>query len=66
MADDLEAVRRALGIASWTIWGMSGGSMVAQVYARRHPDALQALVLDSAGPCFLTEDLPRGRCQFAT
>jgi pimeloyl-ACP methyl ester carboxylesterase len=26
--------------------------MVAQVYAHRHPRALQGLILDSAGPCF--------------
>jgi pimeloyl-ACP methyl ester carboxylesterase len=52
MADDLEAVRRALGLGPWVIWGMSGGSMIAQVFAGRHPAALQALILDSAGPCF--------------
>jgi pimeloyl-ACP methyl ester carboxylesterase len=52
MADDLDAVRRALGLRRWVLWGMSGGSMIAQVYARRHPRALQALVLDSAGSCF--------------
>jgi len=52
LADDLDAVRRALGVDQWVIWGMSGGSMVAQVYAGRHPRALQGLILDSAGPCF--------------
>jgi 3-oxoadipate enol-lactonase len=51
--DDLEAVRRALGIDRWVLWGMSGGSMIAQVYALRHPDALRGLILDSAGPCFV-------------
>jgi pimeloyl-ACP methyl ester carboxylesterase len=52
LADDLDAVRRALGVDQWVIWGMSGGSMVAQVYAQRHPRALLGLILDSAGPCF--------------
>jgi pimeloyl-ACP methyl ester carboxylesterase len=52
MADDLDSVRQALGVARWTIWGMSGGSMIAQVYALRHPGSLEALILDSAGPCF--------------
>jgi pimeloyl-ACP methyl ester carboxylesterase len=52
LADDLDAVRRVLGVARWVIWGMSGGSMVAQVYAHRHPRALLGLILDSAGPCF--------------
>lgn len=51
-ADDLDAVRRSLGILRWVIWGMSGGSMIAQVYAHRHAESLDALILDSAGPCF--------------
>ena len=51
MADDLEAVRLALGVHRWVIWGMSGGSMIAQVFAHRHPHALEGLILDSAGPC---------------
>jgi len=51
-AGDLDAVRRSLGVHRWTIWGMSGGSMIAQVYARLYSEALDALILDSAGPCF--------------
>jgi pimeloyl-ACP methyl ester carboxylesterase len=52
MADDLDDVRGALGIPRWVLWGMSGGSMIGQVAVHRHPEALDALVLDSAGPCF--------------
>lgn len=52
MAGDLDAVRRSLGLPTWVIWGMSGGSMIAQVYAHRHPESLDGLILDSAGPCF--------------
>jgi 3-oxoadipate enol-lactonase len=52
MADDVDAVRLALGIDRWVLWGMSGGSMIAQVYAYRHPAALESLILDSAGACF--------------
>ena len=51
-AGDLDAVRRSLGLHRWTIWGMSGGSMIAQVYARRYSEALDGLILDSAGPSF--------------
>jgi len=51
-ADDLDAVRRSLGLPRWVIWGMSGGSMIAQVYAHRHHESVEALILDSAGPCF--------------
>ena len=52
MADDLDAVRGSLGLPRWVIWGMSCGSMIAQVYARLHSEALEGLILDSAGPCF--------------
>src|SRR5215472_4670377 len=52
MADDLDAVRRSLGLPRWVIWGMSGGSMIAQVYACLHSETLEGLILDSAGPCF--------------
>jgi 3-oxoadipate enol-lactonase len=52
MVDDAEVVRAALGIARWVWLGMSGGSMLGQVYAQRHPAALEALILASAAPCF--------------
>jgi 3-oxoadipate enol-lactonase len=52
MAADLDQVRQALGLRRWVIWGISGGSMVAQVSARWHPEGIEALILDSAGPCF--------------
>src|SRR5258708_28367668 len=52
MAADLDMVRQALGLRRWVIWGMSGGSMVALVSARWHPGGIEALILDSAGPCF--------------
>jgi pimeloyl-ACP methyl ester carboxylesterase len=52
VVEQLEAVRGALGLGPWVFWGMSGGSMTGQVYARRHPEALAGLILASAGPCF--------------
>jgi pimeloyl-ACP methyl ester carboxylesterase len=52
VVEQLEAVRRALGIERWVFWGMSAGSMTGQVYARHHPEALAGLILASAGPCF--------------
>jgi pimeloyl-ACP methyl ester carboxylesterase len=52
MAADLDLVRQALGHRRWVIWGMSGGSMVALVSARWHPEGIEALILDSGGPCF--------------
>jgi pimeloyl-ACP methyl ester carboxylesterase len=47
---DLEALRRALGVPSWTVDGVSYGSHVAQRYALTHPRRVRALVLDSVVP----------------
>jgi pimeloyl-ACP methyl ester carboxylesterase len=52
MVDDIEAVRRRLGLPPWVFWGMSGGGWLGQVYARTFPDALAGLILESACPCF--------------
>jgi pimeloyl-ACP methyl ester carboxylesterase len=49
-ADDLDDVRRALGIERIAMYGDSYGTYLAQSYAFRHPDTLRALVLDSAYP----------------
>ena len=37
MTDDLEVVRRRLGLGPWAFWGMSGGGWIGQQYAERHP-----------------------------
>jgi pimeloyl-ACP methyl ester carboxylesterase len=49
-ADDIDAVRAALGFDEITLYGDSYGTFLAQSYAFRHPDTLNALVLDSAYP----------------
>ena len=49
-ADDLDAVRRHLGVGKVILYGDSYGTFLAQSYAFRHPDTLRALVLDSAYP----------------
>ncbi len=48
--DDLDDVRRALGVRRISLYGDSYGTYFAQSYAFRHPDTLRALVLDSAYP----------------
>ena len=45
-ADDLEAVRRALGYGPIDLVGTSYGGTLAQVYAQRHPAGVRSLVLD--------------------
>ncbi len=49
-ADDLNAVRKALGLNRITLYGDSYGTYLAQSYAYRHGETLRALVLDSAYP----------------
>jgi len=45
--EDLEAVRRALGVERISLYGVSYGTYVAQRYARRYPERTERLVLDS-------------------
>jgi pimeloyl-ACP methyl ester carboxylesterase len=49
-ADDIDDVRRALGYERIVLYGDSYGTYLGQSYAYRHPDRLDALVLDSAYP----------------
>ncbi|MFL5846485.1 MAG: alpha/beta hydrolase [Solirubrobacteraceae bacterium] len=46
-ADDIEAVRKKLGVDKLAIYGVSYGTWVAQQYARRYPDHVERLILDS-------------------
>lgn len=46
-ADDIEAVRRQLGVRKLAIYGVSYGTWVAQQYARRYPGRVERLILDS-------------------
>jgi pimeloyl-ACP methyl ester carboxylesterase len=48
--DDIEAVRRALGLGSVDLLGVSYGGRVAGEYVRRYPAAVTHLVLDSPTP----------------
>ncbi len=48
--EDLEQVRRALGLERWTMLGISYGSLVGSTYARAYPDRVERLVLDSPVP----------------
>jgi pimeloyl-ACP methyl ester carboxylesterase len=52
MVEDIEAARRKLGLTRWVFWGMSGGGWLAQIYARRHPEALAGIIVESACTSF--------------
>jgi len=46
-ADDLEAVRVALGVPKLALYGVSYGTRTATAYALRHPGSVDRLILDS-------------------
>ncbi len=50
---DLDQLRRELGIAEWNVYGISYGTRVAQHYLRRFPDAVRSIVLDGVVPAQL-------------
>jgi pimeloyl-ACP methyl ester carboxylesterase len=50
-ADDIDAVRQSLGLDRISLYGVSYGTLTALTYARRHPQHVESLVLDSViGP----------------
>lgn len=56
-ADDVDAVRRALGYGEITLWGVSFGSHWAMAVMRRHPEAVErALLAGTEGPNHTYDD----------
>ncbi|MFL5842321.1 MAG: alpha/beta fold hydrolase [Thermoleophilaceae bacterium] len=49
VADDVDAVRAALGLDKIDVYGFSWGTVQARSYASRHGDHLRSLVMDSSG-----------------
>ncbi len=47
LLDDIERLRRHLGVERWVIFGGSWGSTLALAYAQRHPQLARAMVLAS-------------------
>lgn len=50
MVDDLDEVRAALGYGPINLLAISYGTLVAQVYMRRHPEQVRSAVLDGVVP----------------
>ncbi|WP_405164176.1 alpha/beta fold hydrolase [Nocardia sp. NBC_01499] len=49
-ADDFDAVRDRLGIPKLVLYGLSYGTYLMPIYAQRHPDRVQSIVLSGAYP----------------
>lgn len=48
--EDIDLLRKALGVPQLTVDGVSYGTFVGEQYALRHPDQVRSLVLDSVVP----------------
>ena len=49
MIDDMESLRKHLGIQKWNLLGHSFGGMLASYYATKHPEAIEKMILSSSG-----------------
>ncbi len=49
-AEDMDQLRRSLGLGKIFFYGDSYGTFFGQAYAVRHPESLRGLILDSAYP----------------
>lgn len=49
MVADIEALRKHLGFERWVVLGHSFGGMLANYYASKHPQRVQALIASSSG-----------------
>jgi pimeloyl-ACP methyl ester carboxylesterase len=50
MVDDVEELRRALGLPKLDLEGASGGTRVVLEYLRRHPDGVRSAVIEGVVP----------------
>jgi len=56
ISQDMEALRKALGLRQWNVWGASYGSRLAFTYARYYPATTRTLLID--GP-YMPEEQER-------
>lgn len=49
MVDDIDALRRHLGIERWDVMGHSFGGMLAMAYAAAYPERVSSMVLSAPG-----------------
>lgn len=49
MIEDIESLRKGLGISEWVVFGQSFGGMLGSYYATKHPDNIKGLILSASG-----------------
>lgn len=49
-ARDVRALRTALGLETWNVWGISYGSILGQAYLKADPEGVRAAVIDAIVP----------------
>lgn len=54
-ARDVKALRLALGLENWNVWGISYGSVLGQAYMKVDPEGIRAAVIDAIVPLDLRE-----------
>lgn len=54
-ARDVKALRLALGLDEWNVWGISYGSVLGQAYMKVDPDGIRAAVIDAIVPLDIGE-----------
>ena len=54
-ARDVKALRRALGIDTWNVWGISYGSILGQAYVKEDPEGIRAVAIDAIVPLDVME-----------
>jgi len=54
MIEDIERIRKEMGISSFVVYGHSFGGMLAMGYASTYPDRVNKLVLSAPGGCDLS------------
>jgi pimeloyl-ACP methyl ester carboxylesterase len=54
-ARDLKALRLALGLDAWNVWGISYGSVLGQAYMKIDPEGIRSAVIDAIVPLDIGE-----------
>lgn len=49
MVEDIESLRKGLGISEWIVFGQSFGGMLASYYTVIHPEKVKGAILSSSG-----------------